>query len=151
MKFFVAIALIIVICALVLGLTTDLNELDSASATRVLGMPVVAQGDATWSWLKVGGGPGVLFVGAAGYGVVVFGFIGAGLLLGTGQASAGLIAIGQAGLGIVAFLGQVGTGLVGAGQLVVGAFGWGQGRLAFDGQELITELNADLNDLLDPR
>jgi hypothetical protein len=78
----------------------------------------------------------------------VYGWAGAGLLFATGQACCGLIALGQAALGIVLVLGQLGTGIVGAGQVIIGGFGWAQGRLAFDGKALILSLRDDLDDTL---
>jgi hypothetical protein len=117
------------------------------SESQVLGMPVVSLTDRTTGWLAIGGGSGMLIVGLAGVGLVTFTLAGAGLLFGTGQITAGMICMGQAGLGVVAFLGQAGTGLVGAGQVIVGGLGWAQGRLAFDGEEFIKGLNADLGDL----
>ncbi len=143
MKRFIIVAVLIILSSLALGLSTEMD----GSTTRVLDIPVVSVGGGDWAWLKIGGGPGVLFVGAAGYGIVVFAFIGAGLLLGTGQATAGMIAFGQAGLGIVAFLGQAGTGLISAGQVVIGGLGWAQGRGALDGEEFIKQLSTDLDDL----
>lgn len=118
------------------------------SESEFLGVPIVSMAEGDWAWLTIGAGTGVLVVGVGGAGLVAFTLYGAGLLFGTGQVTAGLICMGQAGLGLVLFLGQAGTGLVCAGQVVIGGLGWGQGRLAMDGEAFIKKLDNDITDLL---
>ena len=148
MKRFVIVAVIIVVTALVLGLSAERAPGSTQSITHFLGAPVVSLAEGGWAWLSLGAGTGVLVIGVGGAGLVTFTLAGAGLFFGTGQITAGMMCMGQAGLGIVLFLGQAGTGLVGAGQVVIGLLGWAQGRAAKDGEEFIRKLNDDVNDLL---
>jgi hypothetical protein len=146
MSRFIVVAILIIVTAIGLwGLTLlglgDPNQL-------VLGLRPVGTATEELVWLNIGGGFGVLVVGLAGGGVVCFTLYGAGLLFATGQLTAGLIAFGQLGIGFVLFLGQVGAGIIAGGQGVGGYLSWHQGGGQGQGAHFIRGLNEDFKDLM---
>ncbi len=97
-------------------------------------------------WLTLGG-TGVVTMGY-GIGVVEIGLFGGGLLFATGQVSIGMISIGQAAFGLIFFIAQLGVGGSGIGQLAIGGSVAGQGALGGDGEDFLTRMSEDINELL---
>lgn len=136
---------ILALTALVLGLTTPMQ--DGVSVTRLFGVPLVVIGDASESFaiLTIGAGGGVMVLGA-GAGLVVIGVMGFGLLFGMGQLAGGAIAFGQVGLGGVFFCGQAGVGLAGLGQGALSLERYTQEDKS--GRPFFEQLNQDVGDCL---
>ncbi len=125
---------------------TETDEAGVSKSAEVLEMPALCvMSEDEPCWLTLGGGVGVLVIGAGGIGIVVFGLYGAGVLFATGQLAVGCIAFGQVGIGPVMWVGQAGGGFVAGGQVAIGIIASGQGQVGFDGESFFDALKKDID------
>jgi hypothetical protein len=144
-KNFWFIQIFIVVTTILLIVTTP----GDSGALRILDHRAVctdASSLADPCWISFGGA-GAITLGM-GVGLVMYGWIGAGILFGVGQAATGMIAFGQAAFGPLFFCAQLGLGMSGIGQLAGGGRVVGQLPIGWDGAEYLKDLNERLNRLL---
>jgi hypothetical protein len=102
-----------------------------SSASELLGLPLIAWGEAPTAWVAIGGtAKGIVAIGGIAVGVIALGGLAVGPLA-LGGVGIGLISLGGIGLAIVMGVGGLAVGYYSSGGLAIGAFAYAGNGVAF--------------------